>query len=651
MMHITLPDGSRKEFPQSVTARDVALSIGARLAAAAIAAKVNDKLVDLDTTLPDGAQLAIITPSSPEGLEILRHSTSHLMAQAVKELFPTAQVTIGPAVENGFYYDFHYERPFTTQDLETIEERMRAIAARNETVRRKEMPRDDAVAYFTGLGELFKAEIIREIPADQVISLYEQGSFTDLCRGPHVPATGHLKAFRLLRVAGAYWRGDARNPQLQRIYGTAWPDEKALKAYLTFLEEAERRDHRRLGKELNLFSIQDEAGGGLVFWHPMGSRIRRVIEDFWKDRHVAAGYEFLHTPHLANLDLWRTSGHCDFYAESMFKPLKVDEQLYQVRPMNCPFHILVYKDQLRSHRELPLRWAELGTVYRYEMSGALHGLFRVRGFTQDDAHIFCREEQIEEEISAILDLTLDILKTYGFNDFDIYLSTRPEKAVGSEEIWSRATSALRTAIGHHHLTYVEDVGGGAFYGPKIDVKITDAIGRKWQCSTIQLDFNLPERFDMTYIGEDGAKHRPIMIHRALMGSLERFFGVLLEHYVGQFPLWLAPVQAVVATITENQNDWAREIARQARVKGLRVEADLRNEKVGFKIREHTLKKVPYFLIIGEREKADGSVSLRNRAGANLGVFPLNEALERLLQEAHTRASVAESPATEGGHHK
>ncbi|MBF0624985.1 MAG: threonine--tRNA ligase [Magnetococcales bacterium] len=636
MVTITLPDGSQKNFPAPVTPAQVAAAIGPGLVRSVIAARVDGRLVDLDSPIAADATLDLIKPNSTAGLEILRHSTAHLMAQAVKELFPAAQVTIGPAVADGFYYDFDCATPFTPEDLAAIEKRMKEIAKRNLPVTRKVLDRDAAVAYFQGLGEHYKAEIIDAIPAGEAVSLYSQGEFTDLCRGPHVPATGWLKAFKLLRVAGAYWRGDARNKMLQRVYGTAFADKDTLAAHLKLLEEAAKRDHRRLGKELGLFSLQEEAGGGLVFWHPKGSRVRRVIEDFWKDRHTAAGYEFLHTPHIANLDLWRTSGHLDFYAESMFKPMEIDAQPYQIRPMNCPFHILIYKDSLRSYREFPLRWAELGTVYRYEMSGALHGLFRVRGFTQDDAHIFCRIDQIESEIQGILDLTLEILSTYGFTDFEINLSTRPAKSVGSDAIWEQATAALGRAIGNRGLTFVLDKGGGAFYGPKIDVKITDAIGRKWQCSTIQLDFNLPERFDMSFVGTDGERHRPIMIHRALMGSLERFFGILVEHYAGNFPLWLAPVQAVVLTITEAHNEWAEAVRLRMRQAGLRVESDLRNEKVGKKIREHTLQKVPYLLIVGDQETRQGSVAVRTRSGKDLGSEPLEAAIVRLLQEAAQR---------------
>ncbi|HAT51625.1 MAG: threonine--tRNA ligase [Nitrospirae bacterium] len=636
MFEVTLPDGTVKGFDRPVTLGEVAAAIGAGLAKAAVAGRVDGRLVDLSHRVDHGVTVAIITMQSPEGLEIIRHSASHLMAQAVKELFPGAQVTIGPAVENGFYYDFDFERPFTTGDLTAIEARMQQIVERNDVITRSEVGRDEAVTFFKGMGEQYKAEIISAIDAAQPLSLYAQGNFIDLCRGPHVPSTGYLKAFKLLSVAGAYWRGNSANKQLQRIYGTAWADAKSLRAHLHMLEEAEKRDHRRLGKELDLFSIQESAGGGLVFWHPLGARVRQAIEAYWRETHIAAGYEFLYTPHMANLDLWKTSGHVDFYRDSMFHSMHVDEQEYQIRPMNCPFHILVYQSRMHSHRDFPIRWAELGTVYRYELSGALHGLFRVRGFTQDDAHVFCREEQIEDEITAILDLTLATLGTFGFQEFDIFLSTRPEKSVGSDAIWDQATTALGNAIRKHHLDFVEDRGGGAFYGPKIDVKITDCLGRKWQCSTIQLDFNLPERFDITYIGEDGGKHRPIMIHRALMGSLERFFGILLEHYAGRFPLWLAPVQGVVLTITDAHHPWAIAVRDRMRAAGLRVDADLRNEKIGYKIREHTLKKIPWLLIVGDREQEQKAVSPRDGSGKDLGLMPLEGLIETLVAQVRER---------------
>jgi threonyl-tRNA synthetase len=633
---ITLPDGSERSFDAPVTVRDVAADIGAGLAKAALAGRVDGKLVDTSHLIEKDASLAIVTDRDPEGLEIIRHSTAHLLAQAVKDLFPTAQVTIGPVIDNGFYYDFAYERPFHPEDLEKIEARMKALAKQDLPVSRSVMERDEAVAFFRGQGEEYKAQIIADIPAGQSISLYKQGEFIDLCRGPHVPNTGKLKAFKLTKVAGAYWRGDSNNEMLQRIYGTAWPNKQQLDEYLHRLAEAERRDHRRIGTELNLFSIQEDAGGGLVFWHPRGARIRRAIEQFWFDMHERAGYEFLYTPHIANLDLWKTSGHADFYSESMYEPMEDDNQAFQLKPMNCPFHVLVYKDRLHSYRDLPLRWAEMGTVYRREMSGALHGLMRVRGFTQDDAHVFCREDQIESEILRILDLTLSVLQAFGFDDFDVNLSTRPEKAVGSDEIWTHATAALKGALEKKGLEYSVDEGGGAFYGPKIDIKIRDAIGREWQCSTVQLDFNLPERFGMEYVAEDNSRRRPIMIHRALLGSVERFFGVLIEHYAGAFPLWLAPVQVQVLTITDRQDEYALKVVENLRLQGLRAEADLRNEKIGFKIREHTLQRVPYLLVLGDREMETNTVAVRTRTGEDLGSMDLDQLTRTLAGEIASR---------------
>ena len=636
MPTVSLPDGSRREFDAPVSVLDVARDIGPGLAKAALAGKIDGRLVDVRHQISSDIDLAIVTDRDPEGVEIIRHSTAHLLAQAVKDLFPNAQVTIGPVIENGFYYDFAFERAFTPEDLEKIEKRMKELAKADLPVERSVMERDEAVVYFRNMGEEYKAEIIASIPEDQEISLYRQGDFVDLCRGPHIPSTGRLKAFKLTKVAGAYWRGDSNNEMLQRIYGTAWPNKDQLNAYLEQLREAERRDHRRIGTELDLFSIQEDAGGGLVFWHPKGARIRRVIEQFWFELHERAGYDFVVTPHIANLELWKTSGHADFYSESMYEPMEDDNQAFQLKPMNCPFHVLVYKDRLRSYRDLPLRWGEMGTVYRREMSGALHGLMRVRGFTQDDAHIFCREDQIESEIIGVLELTLELLNAFGFKDFDINLSTKPEDAVGSDAIWEHATAALQSAIEKKGLEYTLDEGGGAFYGPKIDIKIRDAIGRQWQCSTVQLDFNLPERFDMEYVSEGNERKRPIMIHRALFGSLERFFGVLIEHYAGLFPLWLAPVQVAVLTITERQDDYARNVVKALQQKGLRVEADLRNEKIGFKIREHTLKRVPYLLVLGDREMETATVAVRTRAGEDLGSMGLEALCERLDAEIESR---------------
>ena len=638
MPSVSLPDGSSRHFDAPVSVLDVARDIGPGLAKAALAGKVDGRLVDVRHEIAEDTDLAIVTDRDPEGVEIIRHSTAHLLAQAVKDLFPTAQVTIGPVIENGFYYDFAFERAFTPDDLERIEKRMRELAKADLPVERSVMERDEAVEYFRDMGEEYKAEIIASIPEGQDISLYRQGEFVDLCRGPHIPSTGRIKAFKLTKVAGAYWRGDSDNEMLQRIYGTAWPNKEQLNAYLEQLREAERRDHRRIGTELDLFSIQEDAGGGLVFWHPKGARIRRVIENFWFELHERAGYDFVVTPHIANLELWKTSGHADFYSESMYEPMEDDNQSFQLKPMNCPFHVLVYKDRLHSYRDLPLRWGEMGTVYRREMSGALHGLMRVRGFTQDDAHIFCREDQIESEIIGVLELTLELLEAFGFNNFDINLSTKPEDSVGSDAIWEHATDSLRSALEKKGLEYTLDEGGGAFYGPKIDIKIRDAIGRQWQCSTVQLDFNLPERFDMEYVSESNERKRPIMIHRALFGSLERFFGVLIEHYAGLFPLWLAPVQLAILTITERQDSYAREVLAALRQKGLRVDIDLRNEKIGFKIREHTLKRVPYLLVLGDREMETNTVAVRTRSGEDLGSMGLDALLSLLDAEIASRSN-------------
>jgi len=632
MPEITLPDGSRRHYDKAPSVAEIAADIGPGLARAALAGRVDGRLVDTDFRIDGDAEIAIITARDTEGLEILRHSTAHLLAQAVQELFPGAQVTIGPVIEDGFYYDFAYERGFTPEDLERIEARMKELAKADLPVSRETLARDEAVEHFRSIGEHYKAEIIAGIPEDEPITLYGQGDWKDLCRGPHVPSTGHLKAFKLTRTAGAYWRGDSSNEQLRRIYGTAWADSKSLKAYLKRLEEAAKRDHRRIGTALDLFSIQEDAGGGLVFWHPKGARIRRVIEDFWRDRHEQAGYELLFTPHIALEGLWDRSGHTDFYRESMYAAVEDEGRGYQLRPMNCPFHILIYRNRLRSHRELPMRWAELGTVYRREMSGALHGLMRVRGFTQDDAHVFCTEEQIKAEILHILDLALELFGAFGFKEFNTVLATRPEKAVGTDDIWERATRALESALRRKNMKFELDPGGGAFYGPKIDIKIRDAIGREWQCSTVQLDFNLPERFDLEYVAPDGSRPRPIMIHRALLGSLERFFGILIEHYAGRFPLWLAPVQAAVLALTERQEDYARSVSAALKKAGFRVDCDLRSETIGYKIRDHTLQGVPYLLVLGDREERKGNVAVRSREAGDLGAMPLDDFMAKAVAE-------------------
>ncbi len=559
---------------------------------------------------------------STEELEVLRHSSAHILAQAVKELYPAAKLAIGPAIEDGFYYDFDYDRPFTPEDLEAIENRMAEIVKRNLPIVRKELSRDEAIGLFRERGETYKLELIAGFP-DETFSVYEQGDFVDLCRGPHLRYTGKAKAFKLLSIAGAYWRGDEKNKMLQRVYGTSFLTKDELKAHLDKLEEAKKRDHRKLGKELDLFSIQDEAGGGLVLWHPKGARVRKAIEDFWRDEHYKGGYELVFTPHIARLDIWKQSGHWDFYRENMYSPMDVEGIEYELKPMNCPFHIMIYNSSLKSYRDLPVRLAELGTVYRFERSGVLHGLMRVRGFTQDDAHIYCTREQLGEEIDRVIDFVLYILKTFGFTEFEAYLSTRPEKFVGDPAVWDEATAALREGLERHNLAYKVDEGGGAFYGPKIDLKIKDCLGRSWQCSTIQVDFNLPEKFDVSYVAEDSKKHRPIMIHRALMGSLERFFGVLIEHYAGAFPTWLAPVQAMVMSITDRHVSYVNTVVDRLRQAGIRAEADKRNEKIGYKIREAQMQKVPYMLVIGDKEMEKEGVAVRKRSGEDLGFMDID----------------------------
>lgn len=579
--------------------------------------------------------MELIGPGSKEGLEVYRHSTSHILAHAVKELFPEVKLAIGPSIEDGFYYDFDRAVPFTPEDLVQIEKKMKEIIKKNNPFVRKALSRDEAIELFSKMGEGYKVELLQEIKDDSV-SIYEEGGFVDLCRGPHLLKTGRVKAFKLLSIAGAYWRGDEKNKMLQRIYGTAFIDKEELKAYLNFLEEVKKRDHRKLGRELDLFSISDEIGPGLILWHPNGAIIRKTIEDFWRNEHQKADYKLLFSPHIARLNLWQRSGHWDFYRENMYSPMEIEEIAYELKPMNCPFHIQVYKSSLKSYRELPIRYAELGTVYRYERSGVLHGLMRVRGFTQDDAHIFCTEEQIEEEILNILDFTLFILNTFGFDSYDIYLSTRPEKYVGALEDWEVATNALKQALERKGLSYEIDPGEGVFYGPKIDIKIKDSLNRSWQCSTIQVDFNNPERFDVVYRGSDGREHRPIMVHRALMGSLERFFGILIEHYAGEFPLWLAPVQVAVLTIVERHDNYARELSKRLRESDLRVELNLENEKIGFKIREATMRKIPYLAIIGDKEIAENKVTVRKKNGENMGPFTIDEFIRIITEQVRSR---------------
>lgn len=582
-----------------------------------VAARLGETLVDFTTPLNGDAVLSPVQIGSDEALEVLRHSTAHIMALAVREIYgKDVKIAIGPAIDNGFYYDFLHDQPFSPEDFDAIEAKMEELVRGALPFKRSEMTSDNAAAFFSGENEKFKAELINDLATDRV-SLYHVGNFTDLCRGPHLPDTSFIKAFKLLRVAGAYWRGDEKRDVLQRIYGTAFFDKKDLKKYLNDLEEAKKRDHRKLGKELELFTIRDEIGPGLILWQPKGAQLRRLIEDFWKDEHYRHDYQLLYTPHIARQDLWKTSGHLDFYSENMYSSMDIDDVKYQLKPMNCPFHIGVFNSEKRSYRELPIRWCELGTVYRYERAGALHGLLRVRGFTQDDAHIFCRPDQLEDEIENILSLNLHILRAFGFSDYDIYLSTRPAKYVGSDENWDKATEALKLALEKKGLAYMIDPGEGVFYGPKIDIKIKDQLGRSWQCSTIQVDFNLPERFQMHFTGTDNSDHQPIMIHRALMGSLERFIGVLIEHYAGAFPLWFAPVQARILNITDDQAEYCEELYRQLRLAGIRVEKDLRNEKLNYKIREAQIAKIPYMLIVGDKEKEDQTITLRRRDGSNL----------------------------------
>ena len=631
-IHITFPDGTHKQVPAGGSVADALAQAGVPIGADILAAKVNGVPTDLSHPLHEDATIEPLTFASTEGRDVYRHSSTHIMAQAVKEIFPTAQLTIGPALEEGFYYDFAFDRPFTPEDLAGIEARAKDIIKRDLGITRTELPKEEAIRFFESRGEHYKAEMIRGFEAGQPISLYKQGDFIDLCRGPHLPTTGRVGVFKLLSTGGAYWRGDERNPMLQRIYGTSFPTQAELDAHLAKLEEIKRRDHRKLGKELDLITIQDEIGPGLVLWHPKGALIRLLIENFWREQHLKDGYELVYSPHVARLDLWKTSGHVDYYRDNMFATMKLEGSEYQLKPMNCPFHIMIYKSHLRSYRDLPIRYGELGTVYRYERTGVLHGLLRVRGFTQDDAHLFCRPDQIEAEVSRVLDFTFFILRTFGFTEFEVFLSTRPDKSVGSDENWSIATDALEAALKSRGVAYQIDPGEGVFYGPKIDIKIKDVLGRSWQCSTVQVDFNNPERFNLAYTGEDGKHHRPIMIHRALMGSIERFFGILLEHYAGAFPLWLAPVQAVVLTITDKQQDFATQVVSALKNQGFRVEPDFRNEKIGFKIREAEKSKVPYMVVIGDKEVQGGTVSVRGRSGANHGSMPVSGFIDLLRSD-------------------
>ena len=627
MIEITLPDGSKKPFDHPVTVQDVAASIGAGLAKATLAGKVDGKLVDASFPIEHDASLQIVTEKSPEALEILRHSTAHLMGQAVQRLFPGAQVTIGPVIENGFYYDFAYERPFTPDDLPKIEAEMHKIVDEQLPVTRSVKSRDEAVAFFRGLGENYKAEIIEGIPADEDLSLYSQGEFTDLCRGPHVPNTGKLHSFKLMKVAGAYWRGDSNNAMLSRIYGTAWLNDKDLKTYLHQLEEAEKRDHRKIGKQLDLFHQQEESPG-MVFWHPNGWAIWQQVEQYMRGVYRKSGYQEVRCPQVLDVSLWKKSGHWDNYAENMFFT-ESEKHTYALKPMNCPGHVQVFNAGLRSYRELPIRYGEFGGCHRNEPSGALHGIMRVRAFTQDDGHIFCTAEQIESEVTAFHRQAMQVYADFGFEDIGLKIALRPDKRIGDDAVWDRAEAALRAALSAAGVAWEELPGEGAFYGPKIEYHMKDSIGRAWQVGTMQVDFMMPERLGAEYVDEHSQKRHPVMLHRAIVGSMERFIGILIEHHAGLLPVWLAPVQAVVLNITDAQADYAREVTQALVDKGFRVQSDLRNEKVGYKIREHTLQKVPYLLVIGDRERETGAVSVRTRSGEDLGSMPLASFIERL----------------------
>ena len=636
MVKITLPDGIERKYEDKVTVKDVACDIAEKNRGMAIAGKVNSMLVDLDSQIEADTTLDFVMADSEDGLEILRHSTAHVMAQAVANLYPNAKLGIGPSIKDGFYYDFDLETTLSEEDLEKIEAEMKRIIESDETFDRFEEVSDAAIKRMEESGQDYKVELIKGLE-DQTISFYRQGDFVDLCRGPHLASTKKIKAFKLLSVAGAYWRGKETNPMLQRIYGTAFTNKKDLRVHLKLLEEAKKRDHRKVGTALDLYSFHEEGGPGLVFWHPKGARIRTIIETFWREEHYNRGYEIVYSPHIAKIDLWKTSGHWDFYRESMFSPIEVDGQEYILKPMNCPFAILMYQTKVRSYRDLPQRWGELGTVYRYERSGVLHGLLRVRGFTQDDAHVFCRPDQLKDEIVGIIDLAQYMLQSFGFNEYEIELAVRgkgeSEKYIGENENWDLAEDALKNALEQKELEYTREEGEAKFYGPAIDIKIKDALGRGWQGPTIQVDFNLPERFDVNYIASDGKKHKVVMVHRTVLGAMERFVGCLLEHYAGDFPLWLAPTQVRVLPITDAHDEYSKKIKDRLSEVGIRADCDLRNEKTGFKIREGTLEKIPYLLIIGDRELEEEAVSVRSRKNGVEGSLPLSEFLVRVEREA------------------
>lgn len=634
MLSITLPDGSVRHYEGPLSVGDIAASIGAGLAKAALAGKVDDKLVDLSHVVETDAKVAIITAKDPEALELIRHSTSHLMAQAVKELYPTAEVTIGPAIENGFYYDFKFERAFTPEDLEKIEARMKELVKKDIPLERYTLPRDEAIDYFKSIGEHYKAEIISEIPAGEIISLYRQGDFTDLCRGPHVPSTGKLKVFKLMKVAGAYWRGDSKNEMLQRIYGTAWAKKEDQEAYLTMLAEAEKRDHRRLGKELDLFHLQEEAPG-LIFWHAKGWMLWQVVEQFMRRIYRENGYQEVKAPQLLDRSLWERSGHWAKYRSNMFTT-ESENRYYALKPMNCPGHIQLFNAGLRSYRDLPLRYGEFGQCHRNEPSGALHGLMRVRGFTQDDGHIFCTEDQILKECMDFTRIVRDVYHTFGFEDILYKVATRPEMRIGEDAVWDKAEAALIESLDACGLPYEILPGEGAFYGPKIEYHLKDCLGRTWQCGTIQVDFQMPGRLGAEYVAEDNSRKVPVMLHRAILGSLERWIGMLIEHYAGAMPVWLSPVQVAVASITDAQSEFAADVARKMREAGIRVIEDLRSQKINYKIRELTLQKLPYIAVVGDKEAQSGTVSVRARGGKNLGVMPIEEFIARVVSEDQSR---------------
>ena len=634
---INFPDGSNKEFERGITPFQVAESISGKLAEDSLVAEINGSMKDLNTPILQDCDLKLHTFNDEQGKETYWHSTSHLMAHAVQSIYPEAKFGVGPAIDNGFYYDIDINSQLSEEDLRKIEEKMSELTKKNESFQRKELSKKEAVDFFKKKGDNYKLEILNDLDENsEVISIYNEGDFTDLCTGPHLPATGKIKYFKLLNVSGSYWRGDEHNKQLQRIYGISFPKKKMLDDYLAFLEEAKKRDHRKLGKELDLFSTHEEAGSGLIYWHPKGARIRLDIENFWREAHLSNGYEILYTPHIGKSWLWQTSGHLGFFKENMYSPMQIDEQDYYIKPMNCPFHIMIYKTHLRSYRDLPLRWAELGTVYRYEKSGVLHGLLRVRGFTQDDAHIFCAQEQIEDEIIKVIRFCMYMWRSFGFNEMNFYVSTKPEKVTGNDALWEKATNSLKQALDKEGLKYKVDEGGGAFYGPKIDIKIKDALNREWQMSTIQFDFNMPEKFDMKYIGEDGKEHTPFMVHRALLGSLERFMGVLIEHFGGEFPLWLAPVQVVVLPISQNFMTKSAEIESELKKAGIKVTIDERNEKIGYKIRDWETKKVPYMLVVGEKEVNTGTVSIRQHKKGDLGSSPLADFINKIRLEIENK---------------